>query len=86
MMKSRFLIRILTKLDVRELSKMVDRKLLINHPIYIDSATIAPLLSIAPDQIFFYSVEPEKPIIRTISNIFEERLIIKKPMFLKSYD
>ena len=62
-----------------ELSKMVDRKLLINHPIYIDSTTIAPLLSIAPAQIFFYTEEPEKPIIRTISNIFEERLIIEKP-------
>ena len=62
-----------------DLSKMVDRKLLINHPIYIDSTTIAPLLSIAPAQIFFYTVEPEKPIIRTISNIFEERLIIEKP-------
>ena len=62
-----------------ELSKMVDRKLLINHPIYIDSTTIAPLLSIAPLKIHFYTKEPEKPIIRTISNIFEERLIIEKP-------
>jgi putative sporulation protein YtxC len=63
-----------------ELSKMIDRKLLINHPIYIDSTTIAPLLSIAPMKIHFYTKEPEKPIIRTISNIFEERLIIEKPV------
>lgn len=62
-----------------ELSKMVDRKLLINHPIYIDSTTIAPLLSIAPMNIFFYTKEPEQPIVRTISNIFEERVIIEQP-------
>ncbi|MCQ6273447.1 putative sporulation protein YtxC [Bacillus sp. V3B] len=58
-----------------ELAKMVDRKLLINHPVYIDSVTIAPLLSIAPKQIYIYSDDPEQPIIRTIRNIFEERLI-----------
>lgn len=32
---------------------MIDRKLLFNHPVYVDSATIAPLLSIAPATIFF---------------------------------
>ncbi|WP_428909345.1 putative sporulation protein YtxC [Niallia sp. Krafla_26] len=61
-----------------ELTKMVDRKLLINHPIYIDSSTIAPLLSIAPLKINIYTSEPDKPILRTIRNIFEERLIIEE--------
>jgi putative sporulation protein YtxC len=58
-----------------ELAKMVDRKLLINHPVYIDSVTIAPLLSIAPTRIYLYSDERDQPLIRTIQNIFEERVI-----------
>ncbi len=58
-----------------ELAKMVDRKLLINHPIYIDSVTIAPLLSIAPTRILLYSDERDQPLVRTIQNIFEERVI-----------
>jgi putative sporulation protein YtxC len=77
-----------------ELAKMVDRKLLINHPVYIDSVTIAPLLSIAPKQIYIYSDDPDQPIIRTIRNIFEERLISRplsafmgyKNLFLPSVD
>ncbi|WP_338470466.1 putative sporulation protein YtxC [Niallia sp. XMNu-256] len=60
-----------------ELAKMVDRKLLINHPIYIDSNTIAPLLSIAPKKIFLYSSDHDQPIIRTVRNIFEERLRVE---------
>lgn len=66
-----------------ELAKMVDRKLLINHPIYIDSSTIAPLLSIAPLKINIYTEDPDQPIIRTIRNIFEERLIIGKTSALE---
>ena len=58
-----------------ELTKMVDRKLLINHPVYIDSVTIAPLLSIAPTRIYLYCDEKDQPLIRTIQNIFEERVI-----------
>lgn len=58
-----------------EIAKMVDRRLLINHPVYIDSATIAPLLSIAPERIIAYSEDPEQLILKTIRNIFEERLI-----------
>jgi putative sporulation protein YtxC len=60
-----------------ELTKMIDRKLLSNHPVYVDSKTIAPLLSIAPRAIYLYSKEPEQPLIRTIKNIFEERVFIE---------
>lgn len=60
-----------------QLTKMIDRKLLINHPIYVDSTTIAPLLSIAPNSIYLYSKEPDQPLIRTIRNIFEERVVIE---------
>lgn len=59
-----------------ELSKMIDRKLLFNHPVYVDSASIAPLLSIAPTNIFLYTKNSEEPLVRTISNIFEERVTI----------
>ncbi|CEG28163.1 sporulation protein YtxC [Bacillus sp. B-jedd] len=57
-----------------ELAKMIDRKLLINHPVYVDSYSIAPLLSISPAVIYLYTDNPEDPLIRTIKNIFEERV------------
>ncbi|WML40798.1 putative sporulation protein YtxC [Neobacillus sp. OS1-2] len=60
-----------------ELTKMIDRKLLVNHPVYVDSASIAPLLSLAPTSIFIYANDPNEPLVRTIKNIFEERVTIK---------
>jgi putative sporulation protein YtxC len=60
-----------------ELTRMIDRKLLFNHPIYVDSASIAPLLSIAPTTILIYTNDCEAPLVRTIKNIFEERVTIK---------
>jgi len=62
-----------------ELAKMIDRKLLINHPVYVDSYSIAPLLSISPSMIRLYTDNPEDPLIRTIKNIFEERVEICQP-------
>jgi putative sporulation protein YtxC len=61
-----------------ELARMIDRKLLVNHPVYVDSASIAPLLSLAPTTIFLYTKNPDEPLVRTIKNIFEERVTIKK--------
>lgn len=66
-----------------ELTKMIDRKLLFNHPVYVDSTTIAPLLSIAPESIHLYSKDPEQPLIRTIQNIFEERVYIENMIVFK---
>lgn len=60
-----------------ELTRMIDRKLLVNHPVYVDSASIAPLLSLAPTTIFIYTKAPDEPLVRTIKNIFEERVTIK---------
>jgi putative sporulation protein YtxC len=60
-----------------ELTRMIDRKLLSNHPVYVDSVTIAPLLSIAPKQIYLYTSNSDDPLVRTIKNIFEERVIIR---------
>ncbi|MCM3663745.1 putative sporulation protein YtxC [Mesobacillus subterraneus] len=59
-----------------ELFKAIDRKLLVNHPVYVDSGTIAPLLSIAPHTIYLYTDDPQQPLVRTIINIFEERVKI----------
>jgi putative sporulation protein YtxC len=60
-----------------ELARMIDRKLLFNHPMYVDSASIAPLLSIAPTTIYLYTENPEEPLVRTINSIFEERVCIR---------
>ncbi len=60
-----------------DLAKMIDRKLLVNHPVYVDSASIAPLLSLAPTKIYLYTKNADAPLVRTIKNIFEERVIIK---------
>ena len=57
-----------------ELYKSVDRKLIVNHPAYIDSVTIAPLLSIAPRRIRMYTDAPDEGIARTICTIFDERV------------
>ncbi|ETI68527.1 putative sporulation protein YtxC [Neobacillus vireti] len=60
-----------------ELARMIDRKLLVNHPVYVDSVSIAPLLSLAPTSIYIYTKDPDEPLVRTIKNIFEERVNIK---------
>lgn len=60
-----------------QLTEMIDRRLLFNHPVYVDSVTIAPLLSIAPTVIYLYTDDWEKPLVRTIRNIFEERVKIR---------
>lgn len=57
-----------------DLFKTIDRKLLVNHPVYVDSGTIAPLLSIAPETIYLYTDDPHQPLVRTIINLFEERV------------
>ncbi len=62
-----------------QILKMVDRRLLAIHPVYIDSAVIAPLLSMAPEKIILYTPYDEKPLVRTLINIFEERMIILPP-------
>ncbi|KQL53331.1 hypothetical protein AN964_07390 [Heyndrickxia shackletonii] len=61
-----------------EISNLMDRRLLTNHPIYIDSVTIAPLLSIAPKKIYLYADSFDNGLIRTLQNIFEERIFLAK--------
>jgi len=59
-----------------ELNKLIDRKLINHHPIYVDSTTIAPLISIAPEKILLYTDQEEQGIIQTLKRIFEERLSV----------
>lgn len=66
-----------TEMKRSELFKTIDRRLLVNHPVYVDSGTIAPLLSIAPQTIFLYTDDSHQPLVRTIINLFEERVKIK---------
>lgn len=64
------------KLEKHDIMEMLDRRLLSNHPVYVDSAVIAPLLSMAPQKIFLYTNEEEQALVRTLRNIFEERIAI----------
>ncbi|WP_164525490.1 putative sporulation protein YtxC [Siminovitchia acidinfaciens] len=68
------------EMEKSDVMKMVDRRLLAIHPVYIDSAVIAPLLSMAPERIFIYTMYDEKPLVRTLRNIFEERMTILPPI------
>ncbi|WP_249315325.1 putative sporulation protein YtxC [Bacillus sp. FJAT-49711] len=66
----------LKEMGKNEIKEILDRRLLSNHPVYVDSSVIAPLLSMAPKKIYLYTDEEDQPLIRTLKNIFEERLSI----------
>ncbi|MCA1063651.1 putative sporulation protein YtxC [Rossellomorea sp. AcN35-11] len=69
----RFFDEEMKELTRQELTKVIDKRLLTNHPLYVDSYTIAPLLSLAPRKIFVYG-NGDHQLIRTLQNIFEERI------------
>ena len=69
----RFFDEDLKEMTRQELTKAIDKRLLTNHPLYVDSHTIAPLLSLAPERILLYR-NGDHPLIRTLQNIFEERI------------
>ncbi len=60
-----------------DLYQRIDRRLLFSHPVYVDSLTIAPLISIAPKQIFLFTNQSDSGIIQTLKNIFEEKITIQ---------
>lgn len=68
------------EMEKSDVMKMVDRRLMAIHPVYIDSVVIAPLLSMAPERIFLYTMFDDKPLVRTLRNIFEERMTILPPI------
>ncbi|MEK3890431.1 putative sporulation protein YtxC [Bacillus sp. FSL K6-3431] len=63
----------------QDMKAMIDQRLLANHPIYVDSGVIAPLLSMAPKKIYLYTLNEEQALVRTLRNIFEERIFILPP-------
>lgn len=68
----------------QELMMLYDqRNLASSH--YIDPYSLGPLLALAPKTIFLYTEDRELPIVRTILNIFEERvqLLDKEHFFLR---
>lgn len=57
-----------------ELKRWLDREFIFQHPMYIDSQLLAPLVSIAPLKVYIYSDDQEEGMILTIQNIFQERV------------
>ncbi|MBD8068928.1 putative sporulation protein YtxC [Bacillus sp. PS06] len=65
-----------TELKYSEITRHIDRKLIVSHPMYIDSTVIAPLVSISPQSIIIYTNEVDHGMVQTIQNIFLERVQI----------
>lgn len=64
------------KLELFEITDLIDRHLLSESSIYIDSVTLAPLLSIAPERLYIYTNDTEQGLIQTMKRVFEERTFI----------
>jgi putative sporulation protein YtxC len=64
------------RLHQEDLLKVMDKRLLVNRPLTVDSFTLVPLLSLAPRNIRLYTDEAESGLSRTIQNIFEERVTV----------
>ncbi|MDA7027182.1 putative sporulation protein YtxC [Bacillus sp. CLL-7-23] len=71
-----FVIWELKFISEREQKKYMDRRFVREHPMYIDSHLLAPLVSIAPRRIDLYTRNREHGMIQTIQNIFQERVKI----------
>ncbi|CAI9389324.1 MULTISPECIES: sporulation protein YtxC [Bacillaceae] len=69
----------------QELMMLYEQRSLASSPYYIDPYSLGPLLAIAPKTIYLYTEDRELPIVRTILNIFEERvqLLEKGHFFLR---
>ncbi|MFY4774643.1 putative sporulation protein YtxC [Metabacillus sp. RGM 3146] len=76
--KKRFIIcdEHLQEMPEQDLRKYVDRSLLYHHPMYIDSALLAPLVCMAPNAVLIYTDDPEHGMVQTIQNIFQEKVKI----------
>ncbi|WP_019242867.1 MULTISPECIES: sporulation protein YtxC [Bacillus] len=65
-----------SELEKEEVKQFIDRKLFYDYPMYIDSHVLAPLISIAPRNLYIYCDQDDYPLIITIQRIFEERVQI----------
>jgi putative sporulation protein YtxC len=59
-----------------ELKTYIDQTFVYQHPMYIDSHLLAPIVSMAPDWISLYTNDPFDGMVQTIQNIFQERVSI----------
>jgi putative sporulation protein YtxC len=57
-----------------QLKGLIDRRLMVSQPMYIDSFVLAPLVSIAPTVIRLYTNQVDDGIIQTVQNVFQERV------------
>ncbi|WP_445489531.1 putative sporulation protein YtxC [Niallia sp. 03133] len=72
------------ELTQQDLMLIWDKKIVAHQSMYIDPFSIGPLLSLAPNNIYLYTEDREQPIVRTIVNIFEERVhILEKQEFFQ---
>ncbi|MGE1116628.1 putative sporulation protein YtxC [Bacillus altitudinis] len=58
----------------RDQKQYIDRQFVREHPMYIDSQLIAPLVSIAPQKIDLFTDDTGHSMVQTIQNIFQERV------------
>ncbi|MFJ5965207.1 putative sporulation protein YtxC [Bacillus sp. NPDC093026] len=58
----------------RDQKQYIDRQFVREHPMYIDSQLIAPLVSIAPQKIALFTNDTGHSMVQTIQNIFQERV------------
>lgn len=65
-----------TKLDRPRINSLIDRRLLAKSSLFLDTVILAPLLSIAPVNLYIYTDDKEEGLIQTISRIFEERATV----------
>jgi putative sporulation protein YtxC len=73
----------LCEITREEIVKLIDRKLIQSHPMYIDSTVLAPLVSISPSAIYIYTNNADEGMIQTIQNIFQERVRIFSLSYLE---
>ena len=66
----------------QELMMLHEQRNLASSSYYIDPYSLGPLLALAPKTIYLYTEDRELPIVRTIINIFEERVqLLEKEFF-----
>lgn len=61
-----------------DLKKLIDKEFVTQHPMYIDTKLLAPLVSMVPLKISLYANDFLDGMIQTIQNIFEERVTIHR--------
>ncbi|WP_299089535.1 putative sporulation protein YtxC [uncultured Metabacillus sp.] len=64
------------KVTEDELQAYIDQAFVSQHPMYIDSKLLAPIVSIAPKWIYLYTNDPFDGMVQTIQNVFQERVTI----------